>query len=863
MADDRRERVEALFDAVAALPPEERSCYLDEHCADAGVRAEVESLLRFDSGDEDFLRSPVRREAYGDPAADGTVAGASSSPDLLQLQRLGPYTVVRLIGEGGMGAVYEARQENPNRAVALKVIRPGLTTHTLISRFKREADLLGKLQHPGIAHIYEAGTARATTAAGAEFDQPYFAMELIRGVPLVAYVNAQHLATRARLELVARVADAMQHAHERGVIHRDLKPGNVLVDAAGQPKILDFGVARATDADVQAATVQTETGQLVGTLAYMSPEQVAGDSRAVDVRTDIYALGVLLYEVLSGSLPYEVVQHSIIETARIIREVEPRRLSSLHAGLRGDVETIVLKALEKDPARRYATAADLAADIRRFLGDEPITARPASAVYQLRKFARRNRALVGGLVAVFIVLVAGVVVATSFAMRESRQRARAEALLAETRAAKLVAEQARDKASVEAEKSKAAVRFIQDVLASADPDAGEGETLTVVDALDRAANRLEELADKPAVAAAVEHVLGESYRSLGRDDEAFKYLRQALATRRKLYGDAHPDVPLTLNSLAAVQLERGEYAEAEKLSRESLAIGEKYFPGDELALAAAKSGIAYALDGAGRHEEAVALEREVLATRERLLPPGDELIPKSMTLLGFTLVNLGHFDEANALYTAALEQFRAHHGDANSFVISTLHNQASLQANLGHADEAQRLAGEALTLAVDLLGADHPITATLHYQLADLAIGQGDFAAALEHATATLASRQEAYGEEHALTAQAEILQAFLLQKQGRVAEAEPLARQAFTTWRKVNGEGDRQTAYAQFRLADILADEEKFAEAEPVALAALEKHRALYADDKPPVQAVHRLLARIYTGLGKPDEAAKWSVAE
>src|SRR5262245_33075795 len=303
---------------------------------------------------------------------------------------IGRYKITRLIGEGGMGAVYEAEQDQPRRTVALKVIKPGLANPEMLRRFSQESQALGRLQHPGIAQIYEAGTA--DTGYG---PQPYFAMEFIRGENLRDYAESHHLNTRQRLEMMMKICDAVHHAHQRGLIHRDLKPGNILVDGTGQPKILDFGVARVTDSDAQ-ATMQTDVGQLVGTLAYMSPEQVLADPLELDTRSDVYALGVILYELLAGRLPY-VISKKIHEVLHTIREEDPSRLSSINRSFRGDIETIAAKALEKDKARRYASAAELASDIERYLKDEPIAAQPPTTLYQVQKFTRRHKALVSGI----------------------------------------------------------------------------------------------------------------------------------------------------------------------------------------------------------------------------------------------------------------------------------------------------------------------------------------------------------------------------------------------------------------------------------------------------------------------------------
>jgi len=317
-------------------------------------------------------------------------------------ERIGGYRILGLLGQGGMGVVFKAEQQHPRRTVALKILRSGIVSTELLRRFEKEAQVLGRLHHVGIAHIYEGGTADSGHGP-----QPYLAMELVHGLPFTDFCEEQNLSTRARLELLSKVCDAIEHAHQNNVIHRDLKPSNILVDQTGQPKILDFGVARVTDAGVHATTHKTDARRLIGTLPFMSPEQVKGNARLVDARSDVYALGMLGYRMLSGRYPFVIPKDSLAEAARVIQEEMPTRLSLLNRELRGDIETIILKALEKDPARRYPSAAEMAADIRRFLSDEPIRARPVSSFYRFHMFARRNKTLVGGIAGVIAALSIG------------------------------------------------------------------------------------------------------------------------------------------------------------------------------------------------------------------------------------------------------------------------------------------------------------------------------------------------------------------------------------------------------------------------------------------------------------------------
>lgn len=431
MTPEQMERLEALFDHACGLSPEQRPAFIA--AADTALRDQLRALLAADKVDATPLDAP---------AFEGAGAALSPEPTLQPCfpEQIGHYRVLRLLGEGGMGVVYEAEQDNPRRRVALKLLRPGLASPQALRRFELEAQLLGRLRHPGVAHIYEAGTVEMRLN-GFPTRQPFLAMEFVDGEPITQYADRLKLDVRQRLALVADVCDAVHHAHQRGIIHRDLKPGNILVVDEGvegkdqplsspsaprslgplapQPKVLDFGVARVRDTDDASAAAYTAVGQIVGTLPYMSPEQLGGDPAELDVRSDVYALGVVLYEMLCGRLPH--TSSSPLELASQIREREPPRLSALRPALRGDVEAIVSKTLEKDRARRYQSVAELGQDLRRYLANEPIEARRASGFYVLRKAVARHRFAAAILMALALV-VSGSAVALGLLYRQAQRQ---------------------------------------------------------------------------------------------------------------------------------------------------------------------------------------------------------------------------------------------------------------------------------------------------------------------------------------------------------------------------------------------------------------------------------------------------------
>jgi tetratricopeptide (TPR) repeat protein len=806
---------------------------------------------------------------------------------------VGRYKLLQEVGEGGFGVVWQAEQLEPvRRTVALKILKPGMDTRQVVARFEAERQALALMDHPNIAKVLDAGAT--------ETGRPYFVMELVRGIPITEYCDQVRLDTAARLALFQQVCHGVQHAHQKGIVHRDLKPSNVLValhDGVPVPKVIDFGVAKATDRTLTDKTLFTEFRQMIGTPEYMAPEQAEISGLDVDTRADVYSLGVLLYELLTGTKPHDLeslADKGYVEMIRTIREVDPQKPStrvstlgavgvamasrrhaapkSLGKELRGDLDWIVMKALEKDRSRRYDTADAMALDVQRHLEHRPVLAGRPGLAYRARKYVRRHRIGATAAAAAVVLLVAGVVLSfagyAEAAERRSRARTSREAAVRDRadaeRARAAEAEQRslavrREKAAeADATTARTVLDLVQGMLGSADPHETRGPDYTVRELLDDFDRFLgTRLDDQPRVAAAVRSTIGQAYVGLGLADKARPHVDAAVEAGRKVYGEESPEFAELLVGRAQLHHDLGDYAAAEGDAQRAAGIFRKST--DAARALSAGQALAYLSDyraHLGRYDDAERDAREAVAMLRNAA--GDEHPAVAQALFGLAraLEQKGAYEEAERVAREVLSMRRKARPGPSAGVASTLHLLANLRYEQGSIPEAVEIGREAVAMKVAVLGAEHPTTALGKTVLAVFLNADGKVEEAEALVRDALAVDRRLLGDGHPSTGGDLRVLSAVLRAARKLDEAESTAREAVAVARRSSGDRSRTVATSLLALGDVLFARRAFPEAERVQREALEIQRRALGDDSPVAIRILDDVARSVAAQGRLDEA-------
>lgn len=736
--------------------------------------------------------------------------------DIASTDRIGPFRIERLLGEGGMGRVFLAHQDHPSRRVALKLVN-GLSIQAR-QRFQREIGALAQLEHPAIARLYAAGSDRF-----AGIDQAWFAMEHVDGNDIIRHARSHRLGMAERLKLLIAVGRGVQHAHARGLVHRDLKPSNLMVDAHGLPKILDFGIARLLDDD---DAELTRTGQVLGTLPYVAPEQLGGSPDRVDARADVYALGVVAYELLGGELPHPRLGTStLFEALQILRDETPLPLVHHSPATRGDLDTVVMKALASEPSQRYGSVADFVDDLQRVIDHRPVTARPPTWRYRSGRFIRRHRALSIAAASIAIVLVAATIVSLRFALSAERERVEAERRAAEATAVNA---------------------FLDNMLASADPERTHGRKLTVAEVVDQAGRELDQLAGQPGVRREVLSTLASTRRALGDYEMALQLGDEALALYPPDDRHAATQRARTLRLRASLLTELGRHGEAREAILQAYAATPSMSPAARLGVDLTAARIE---DEDGKVEMAERGYRAIIATGELIAPDDPDAHDVASTLdtarsnLSSLLRDRGVLDESEALIRQVMAGRRNALGDRDPRTLAARHKLALTLAAKGDQNGAAAESAAVLAMQREILGNEHASTLTSMQTTANayLMIGRIDDAEQLTREA--LAGFERQFGDAHPQTLATMNTLAYLLEERGRLADAEVQYRRIIAIQSRA-GTSHPSTLAPRNNLAMLLMENGKRAEA-------CDLFTTLVADARQQVGSDHAMTMIFASNLG------------
>ncbi len=809
--------VESLFgQALEIASPADRAAFLDQVCRDnPALRAELEGLLKASAKAGQFMNRPAGP------------TGATTVPLEVPSDPIGPYKLLQKLGEGGMGTVFLAEQEHPvRRRVALKVIRAGMDSREIVARFEQERQALAMMDHPNIAKVLDAGSTNAGL--------PFVVMELVKGIPITKFCDQERLTPKERLELFIPVCHAVQHAHQKGIIHRDLKPSNVLIalyDDRPVPKVIDFGVAKAIGRTLSERTLFTEVGVLVGTFEYMAPEQATLNNLDIDTRADIYSLGVILYELLTGTQPFtskHLRDAGLAEMLKFIQEVEPQKPStrlsssdalpsiaatrklepkSLTRLVAGELDWIVMKCLEKERGRRYATPNDLAMDMQRYLADEPVLAGPPSARYRLRKFVRKHRSwiTVAAAFALLLTVAAGLSVALAVWAIHERNVAVAE----------------KHRANEQSDIAKAVNDFLQkDMLGQADianqPRGERDRDVKVREALDRAAKGIgERFTEQPLTEAAIRLTLGKAYAALGEYAEAQKHFERALQLRKEKLSAGHQDVLEVVHHLAGVWVDRGNYEEAERLYKQALEGRRKTLGDDHRDTLDSLDALGLVYCERSRFQEAELFLKQAFEMRSHTLGPDHLDTLKSVMNLGYYHSSKRENSRAAARFKQAIVGWRDKLGADHPYILDAMHSLAQTHLNLDQVDEAESLLNDVFEAHRLKLGPEHPRTVSVMQSLASLYQKRRRYDEAEALFKQVIQSQLAKFGPDHDVTLGSQNNLAVFYMDRNRPDLAEPLMEHVVNSLRRTLGSDHIQTLAVLQNLAVIYRDTGKFEKAE------------------------------------------------